>query len=117
MKDVPKFFEGVNLNYAENVLSNRNPGQTALVGIREGQGLSGEVWTWAVLAENVREARSALIRHGVKPGDRVAAIISTSVWSVGLFLATVSIGAIWTSIAPDLGEEVYNASCMCCSED
>lgn len=106
MKDVPKFFEGFYLNYAENVLSDRDPSKTALVGIREGQDLSGEAWTWGILAENVRQARSSLVKNGVQPGDRVAAIISTSDWSVGLFLATSSIGAIFTSIAPDLGEEV-----------
>lgn len=106
MKDVPKFFEDVHLNYAENVLSGRDLGKIALVGIREGQDLSGEVWTWGMLAENVRQARSALLQNGVQEGDRVAAIISTSVWSVGLFLASASIGAIWTSISPDLGEEV-----------
>lgn len=109
MKNVPKFFEGVQFNYAENVLSGRDLSKTALVGISEGQGLRGEDWTWGTLIENVRQARSSLLRDGVKEGDRVAAIISTSVWSVGLFLATASIGAIWTSIAPDLGEEVRDS--------
>lgn len=106
MERVPKFFEGATVNYAENVLACRNLNKTALVGIREGQDIDGEVWTWGRLHENVRKARSALLQLGIKKGDRVAAIISTSVWSVGLFLATASIGAIWTSIAPDLGEEV-----------
>lgn len=110
MEKVPEFFEGATVNYAENVLSGRDLAKTALVGVREGQELSGEVWTWSLLRENVRQARSALIRMGVQEGDRVAAIISTSVWSVGLFLATASMGAIWTSIAPDLGEEVSNFS-------
>ncbi|KAJ5718870.1 uncharacterized protein N7483_009952 [Penicillium malachiteum] len=105
MENVPEFFRGATVNYAENVLTDRDPTKTALVGVREGQNLAGEVWTWARLCENVRQARSALLRIGVGEGDRVAAIISTSVWSVGLFLATASIGAIWTSIAPDLGEE------------
>ncbi|KAJ5807928.1 hypothetical protein N7474_009197 [Penicillium riverlandense] len=105
MEKVPEFFRGATVNYAENVLSGRDLDKKALVGVREGQGLSGEVWTWGLLRENVRKARSALLRLGVKEGDRVSAIISTSVWSVGLFLATASIGAIWTSIAPDLGEE------------
>jgi acetoacetyl-CoA synthetase len=106
MENVPEFFHGATVNYAENVLNGRDPNQTALIGIREGQGLDGEVWTWGLLCENVRKARSALLQTGIREGDRVAAIISTSVWSVGLFLATASIGAIWTSIAPDLGEEV-----------
>jgi acetoacetyl-CoA synthetase len=106
MENVPEFFRGATVNYAENVLSGRDLRKTALVGVRERQDLSGEIWTWGVLSENVRKARSALLQLGVRDGDRVAAIISTSVWSVGLFLATASIGAIWTSIAPDLGEEV-----------
>lgn len=106
MKNVPEFFRGATVNYAENVLSGRDGRKVALVGIREGQGLDGEVWTWESLREHVRKVRSGLLRLGIKEGDRVAAIISTSVWSVGLFLATASIGAIWTSIAPDLGEDV-----------
>lgn len=106
MEKVPKFFPGATVNYAENVVSGRDLNKTALVGVREGQDLSGEVWTWGLLRENVRKARSALLQAGIKEGDRVAAIISSSVWSIGLFLATASIGAIWTSIAPDLGDEV-----------
>ncbi|KAL2700970.1 hypothetical protein AAEP93_007789 [Penicillium crustosum] len=105
MEKVPKFFPGATVNYAENVVSGRDLNKTALVGVREGQDLSGEVWTWGLLRENARKARSALLQAGIKEGDRVAAIISNSVWSIGLFLATASIGAIWTSIAPDLGDE------------
>lgn len=110
MEKVPEFFHGATVNYAENVVTGRDLNKTALIGVREGQDLSGEVWTWGQLQENVRKARSALLQHGVQEGDRVAAVISTSVWSVGLFLATASIGAIWTSIAPDLGEEVRTSS-------
>ena len=106
MEKIPEFFRGATVNYAENVVSDRDLNRTALVGLREGQDLNGEVWTWGLLRENIRTARSALLHLGIQEGDRVAAIISTSVWSVGLFLATASIGAIWTSIAPDLGEEV-----------
>jgi acetoacetyl-CoA synthetase len=106
MEKVPEFFRGATVNYAENVVTGRDLNKTALVGVREGQDLSGEVWSWGLLRENIRKARSALLQLGVQEGDRVAAIISTSVWSVGLFLATASIGAIWTSIAPDLGQEV-----------
>lgn len=109
MEKVPEFFRGAKVNYAENVFSGRDLNQTSLIGIREGQSLDGEAWTWGRLRENTRQARSALLQLGIKEGDRVAAIISTSVWSVGLFLATASIGAIWSSIAPDLGEEVSSS--------
>lgn len=106
MENVPEFFPGATVNYAENVVTGRDMDKTALIGVREGQDLGGEVWSWGLLRENIRKARSAFLELGIQDGDRVAAIISTSVWSVGLFLATASIGAIWTSIAPDLGEEV-----------
>ncbi|KAF9891067.1 hypothetical protein FE257_005002 [Aspergillus nanangensis] len=102
---IPKFFDGAVVNYAENVFHDKVLSRTALVGIRENQSLAGEVWTWARLREVVRQLRSAMLRSGVCPGDRVGAIISTSVWSVALFLAAASIGAIWTSIAPDIGVE------------
>ncbi|KAJ9608174.1 hypothetical protein H2200_007162 [Cladophialophora chaetospira] len=107
ISEVPPFFEGTTINYAENVLTQPlvDSQIPALIGLREGQGLDGEVWTWSQLRENVRKARSALLRSGINRGDRVAALISTSVWSVGLFLASASIGAIFTSIAPDLGFE------------
>ncbi|KFX99476.1 hypothetical protein V490_01779 [Pseudogymnoascus sp. VKM F-3557] len=107
MTDVPPFFENARINYAENVLTQPDvePESIALIGIREGGSLHGEKWSWATLRENVRKVRSSLIRSGIKEGDRVAALISTSSWSVVIFLASASIGAIFTSIAPDLGDE------------
>lgn len=106
MSAVPKFFEGAVVNYAENVFHGKHLHQAALIGIREKEDIGGDVWTWARLQETVRQLRSALLQSGVQEGDRVGAIISTSVWSVALFLATASIGAVWSSIAPDIGEEV-----------
>jgi len=108
ISQVPPFFESVTVNYAENVLTQPDVKDhaTALVGLREGRSPDGELWTWSVLRENVRRVRSALLRSGIKQGDRVAALVSTSVWSVALFLGSASIGAIFTSIAPDLGLEV-----------
>lgn len=106
MSGVPKFFKGATVNYAENVFHGKDRNQTALVGIREKEHLRGDVWSWARLEETVRQLRSALLNSGVRQDDRVGAIISTSVWSVALFLAAASIGAVWTSIAPDIGEEV-----------
>jgi len=108
MSSVPEWFEGARLNYAENVLVNaeRDPDAIALIGIREGQELDGEKVTWGELRERVRVVRSALVRSGVKEGERVAALVSTSIWAVVLFLASASMGAVFTSISPDLGIEV-----------
>ena len=108
ISDVPRFFENARINYAENVLTRRDLDMIALIGLREGQSLEGETWTWRQLRENVKTMRSALKRSGIQEGDRVAALISTSIWSIAIFLAVASMGAIFTSIAPDLGEEVSN---------
>ncbi|OAL30952.1 hypothetical protein AYO20_08537 [Fonsecaea nubica] len=107
ISEVPPFFEGALINYAENVLSQPlvDDQSPALIGLSECQHLEGEVWTWSLLRENVRRIRSAFLRSGIQRGDRVAALISTSVWSVALLLGSASIGAIFTSIAPDLGLE------------
>ncbi|KAF4473036.1 acetoacetate- ligase [Fusarium albosuccineum] len=107
MDEIPKFFENSRINYAENVLTQPEVADDslALIGLREGQGLEGERWTWATLREQVRKIRSALQRSDVDAGDRVAALISTSNWSIAIFLAAASLGAIFTSIASDLGTE------------
>lgn len=108
MDQIPPFFEGVGINYAENVLTQSlvDDSAPAMIQLREGQDLEGEVWSWAKLREKVRQLRSALLRSGVVQGDRVAAIISTSSWAVAILLASASIGAIFSSIASDLGEKV-----------
>ena len=108
ISSIPPFFEGLLLNYAENVLANAEkfPGGIALIGLREGQGLEGEKVTWRLLKERVREVKSALRARGLKKGEVVAALVSTSVDAVVLFLASATLGAVFTSINPDLGVEV-----------
>lgn len=106
LSDVPRFFEDVKLNYAENVLEDKDPSSVALIGLREFDILNGENVTWSDLRERVRKVRSALIQNGIKKGDRVAAIVSTSTWAVVILLAAASIGGIFSSISPDMGEAV-----------
>ena len=109
MSTNPPFFPGQRLNYAENALyANPDPEAVAIVGLKEGMDLakdSGEQLTWCEFRDKVRLTASALKRSGVKPGDRVAALVATSVWAMVLFHATASIGAIFTCISPELGIE------------
>jgi acetoacetyl-CoA synthetase len=109
IRDIPRFFPDARINYAENVLSNRPASAPALISLREGDDLSlsasGTVWTWRDLREHVRRARSALVRSGVTRGQVVAAIMSNSNWTVALFLATASLGAIFSSISSEMGVE------------
>lgn len=105
MSSNPPFFPGQMFNYAENsIFSNPDPDAIALIGLREGLE-DEEVQTWHQFRENVRLTASALRQCGVKKGDRVAALVATSIWAMVLFHAAASIGAIFTSISPELGLE------------
>lgn len=106
LNSIPPFFKDIELNYTENILRGKNPEAVALIGLRESDPLKGEFVTWSQLNEKIRVVRSALLQHGIKQGDRIGAIVSTSIWSVVLLLASASIGAIFSSISPDMGIEV-----------
>lgn len=107
MSSNPPFFEGLEINYAENALfSNPNPDAIALIGLREGQSLDeAEYVSWREFRDSVRLTASALRRSGIKKGDRVGALVATSNFAMVLFHATAAIGAIFTCISPDLGLE------------
>lgn len=110
MSSNPPFFPALRFNYAENAtFANPNPEAIALVGLREaskdGKGEGEQLVTWREFREQVRQVSSALRRSGIKQGDRVAALVATSVWAMVLFHASAAIGAIFTSISPDLGLE------------
>lgn len=106
LRDIPVFFPGSKLNYAENVLvpnTKANPDAIALVGVRENRLDDAENITWAELTELVRMTSSAMVHQGVKQNDVIAALMANSIWIIVLFLASASLGAIFTSVAPDLG--------------
>ncbi len=109
MSHIPPFFPGLEINYAENVVfSNPDLDSPALIGITEGQNIhqdDGHILTWREFQEQVRETASALKQSGIKQGDRVGALVATSPWAIILFHAAASIGAIFTSISPELGVE------------
>ncbi len=97
-----RWFEGTKLNYAEHIFRDRDPDAIAIIGRAEGGGWERDM-TWGDLREAVINARSFLEWHGVTEGDRVAAYMP-NVWeTVVLFLATASLGAVWSSCSPDFG--------------
>jgi acetoacetyl-CoA synthetase len=59
--------------------------------------------TFADVHDTVSRLAQALRAQGVKPGDRVAAIVSNMPEAIIGLLATSSIGAIWSSCSPDFG--------------
>lgn len=97
-----QWFPGATLNYAEQSLSvERDDTGIAVVFARE-DGLSREV-TYLELRELVARARVGLQRHGVTKGDRVVAVAPNCVETLAMFLATASLGAVWSSCSPDFG--------------
>lgn len=96
------WFEGAELNYAENVLeADRDPTAVAIVHTSELRALR-EV-TWGELRVCVAQAAGGLRAMGVEPGDRVVAYMPNILETVIAFLAVSSIGAVWSSAAPEFG--------------
>ncbi|HLM26882.1 MAG TPA: acetoacetate--CoA ligase [Thermoleophilaceae bacterium] len=96
-----EWFPGARLSYAEHVFRDKSPDEVA---IRHASELRdpGE-WTWARLREETGRMVALLRAHGVGEGDRVAAYLPNIPETVAAFLATASLGAIWSSAAPEFG--------------
>ena len=95
-----RWFEGSQLNYAEHLLRYKSE-RPAIVHQSELRQL-GEV-SWQELEQKTAALAATLRQLGVKPGDRVAAYMPNIPETVIAFLATASIGAIWSSVAPEFG--------------
>ncbi|GAA3189539.1 acetoacetate--CoA ligase [Nonomuraea roseoviolacea] len=94
-----EWFAGSSLNYAENAL--RHSGGTAVVFVSE-DGARQEIGH-DELREEVARVRAGLVRLGVGRGDRVAAYLPNIPQALVAFLATASLGAIWSAGSPDFG--------------
>ncbi|MGB8382088.1 MAG: acetoacetate--CoA ligase [Dermatophilaceae bacterium] len=96
-----RWFPGAQLNYAEQALV-RDDDEPAILFARE-DGLERAV-SYAELRAAVGAAAAGLRRLGVRRGDRVAGLLPNAPETVIAFLATVSLGATWSSCSPDFGE-------------
>ena len=97
-----KWFPKSKLNFAENMLKNRSQ-DTALVFRCENRIF--ENVTFTELYDQVSKVAQHLGALGVKKGDRVAGFLPNFIGSIVAMLATVSVGAIWSSCSPDFGEQ------------
>jgi acetoacetyl-CoA synthetase len=98
-----KWFPGATLNYAEHVL--RMPGIADGEAVVEAysQTRDRQTLTASELRERVRRVRAGLKARGIGEGDRVAAYAPNIPETYVLMLATVSLGAIFSSCAPEFG--------------
>ncbi len=96
-----EWFPGARLSYAEHVFRGKQPDEVA---IRHASELRnpGE-WTWGDLTDQTARIRAGLQARGVGEGDRVVAYMPNIPETVAAFLASASLGAIWSSAAPEFG--------------
>ena len=96
-----RWFKGTTTNYAEHLFQNEIDDAPAILAFNEQK--DETTLTWGELKEKVARFRVYLINAGVKKGDRVVAYLPNSPHAVIAFIATASIGAIWSSCSPDFG--------------
>ena len=100
-----EWFPGARLNWASQILRHAGPahaaGHPAIIAEDE----SGVVRTigWPDLLREVAALAGALARLGVVPGDRVVAYLPNVPETIIACLASLSIGAVWSVCAPDMG--------------
>ena len=96
-----EWFPGTWLNYAEHVFAGKDENEVAILHASELREL-GEL-RWGELRRQVEAAAGGLRELGVSRGDRVVAYMPNIPEAIVAFLATASIGAVWSSCSPDFG--------------
>ncbi|HSS04743.1 MAG TPA: acetoacetate--CoA ligase [Solirubrobacterales bacterium] len=96
-----EWFGGARLNYAEHVFAGKDDAETAILHASELREL--DELSWGELRAQVAAVAAGLRGLGVERGDRVAAYLPNIPEAVVAFLATASIGAVWSSCSPDFG--------------
>lgn len=98
-----RWFPGMRLNYVEHVFRDRDQEATAVIEVREDG--EDERLTWSVFESRVAGVAATLSRLGVRSGDRVAGYLPNSAAALIGFLATASLGAVWSCCAQDYGAQ------------
>eukprot|EP01030_Chromulinospumella_sphaerica_P002638 gene2638-2580_t len=99
------WFPGAQVNYARQALRHVDAAHAAglpAIISRNEKGQHREL-SWPELRRKVASLALHLKAQGVMPGDRVAAYLPNVPEAMIAFLATVSIGGVWSICAPDMG--------------
>ncbi|MFE3053648.1 acetoacetate--CoA ligase [Nocardia sp. NPDC059239] len=94
-----QWFPGTTLNYVEQVMRQVRDDRPAILSVDE----TGEITeiSWAALIATAAAFAHTLRAQGVGPGDRVAGYLPNIPEAVIAFLATASIGAVWSACGQD----------------
>ena len=105
-----QWFTGAQFNYARQVFRHVDAaaaaGMPAVLSHNERSLQRGDApreLSWPELRQQVASLALHLRAQGVQPGDRVAAYLPNVPETMVAFLATVSIGGVWSLCAPDMG--------------
>ena len=96
-----EWFGGARLSYVEHIFAGKEDSGPALHHASELREL--HTMTWGELRSLTQLVAGGLKALGVGPGDRVVAYVPNIAEAVAAFLATASIGAVWSSCSPDFG--------------
>jgi acetoacetyl-CoA synthetase len=95
------WFPHARLNWAEHIFRDRDPARLAVLHGIEDAPLAA--CDWGALEALTRRLRAGLLDAGVSRGDRVAALMPNRLETLALLLATASLGAIFSCVAPEMG--------------
>ncbi len=95
-----RWFPEARLNYAENLLKNRDEGEALVFW---GEDKVKRRLSRAELYAEVARFQRFLVDAGVGEGDRVAGYLPNLPETLIAMLAATSLGAIWSSASPDFG--------------
>jgi acetoacetyl-CoA synthetase len=94
-----RWFPGVRLNYVDQVVRNARTDRPAILHVSE-EGAVTEL-SWRELLRRTAAFAQTLRSHGVTEGDRVVGYLTNVPEAVIAFLATASIGGIWSACGQD----------------
>ncbi|MDZ4082998.1 MAG: acetoacetate--CoA ligase [Bdellovibrionales bacterium] len=101
-----KWFPGAQANYVQRMFKyaneNHEAGHPAIVFQNENMDSPQET-SWPELERQVGAFATYLRSLGVKPGDRVCALVSNTPQAITAFLGCASIGAIWSACSIEMG--------------
>lgn len=100
-----QWFPNMRLNYAEAMLRMLGRADDDIVIVSRSQSRVERTLTASELRSYVAIMRSGLIAAGVGPGDRVVAYSPNIPETLILFLAAASVGAVFSSCAPEFGTQ------------
>ncbi len=96
-----QWFPGARLSYAEHMFAGKDPDGLAIQHASESRELAS--MTWGELRGLTASIAAGLRASGVGEGDRVAAYMPNIPETVAALFACASIGAVWSSAAPEFG--------------